>query len=519
MHGDVCPPVASTSHLNLTSYLRTLHHSAGVASVKMGENDASDRDPLPRPFGTYTLLRRIGMGGMGTVYEALQAQPKRRVALKLIRPDQVSEELLRRFAIEVQALGRLRHLGIASIYEGGNIDTAIGQQPYFVMELVEGLPLDEYVYKYRVGIRECVTLMTRVADALHHAHQQDVIHRDLKPANILVDESGQPKILDFGVARLIGSERPLNATAISRTEVGILLGTLPYMSPEQTEGDPDHFDQRSDVYSLGVIAYKLLAGRLPYQFSSGFIEAINIIHENTPERLGDIDERLRGDLETVVAKALAKERDQRYQTAQGFADDLRRVLSGRPVSVVPATLDAKVRRWTMRQENIRQAGWVGVIGCGLVAAFNFVWAIIGAVAWFWWMPVLPRDIRYTEFMLNTTGWTVALAVLAWVSWRAMKGHVLAMWVALISGFLLSGFTASVLFRFSSYDGGGILRDPVLRVSNYMLFAPLAFLGALTMLLALITALRLGQWDRPVIEPARPDQLRRLLRARDTTASL
>jgi len=144
--------------------------------------DKAGGESFPRQIGTYQILRRIGRGGMGAVYEALQAQPQRRVALKLIRSDQMSDELRRRFSIEVQALGRLHHDGIARIYEGGTSDIGFGAQPYFVMELVEGLPLDDYISKQRVGIRECVTLMMRVAEAVHHAHQQNVIHRDLKPA-------------------------------------------------------------------------------------------------------------------------------------------------------------------------------------------------------------------------------------------------------------------------------------------------------------------------------------------------
>jgi tRNA A-37 threonylcarbamoyl transferase component Bud32 len=460
--------------------------------------DAADREPFPRQIGSYTLLRRIGTGAMGAVYEALQAQPQRRVALKLIRSDQMSEELLRRFSIEVQALGRLSHDGIARIYEGGTADTSLGRQPYFVMELVDGLPLDKYVAEHHVGIRECLTLMMRVAEAVQHAHHQDVIHRDLKPANIVVDEAGQPKILDFGVARMVGAERPSAAVA-TRTQVGVLLGTLPYMSPEQTEGDPEHFDQRSDVYALGVITYKLLAGELPYRFEGGFIEAISIIQETTPKRLGDIDARLRGDLETVVSKALAKERKHRYQTAQGFADDLRRVVNGLPISVASATVGASVRRWTMREEHIRQAGWAGVIGYSLVALFNFIGILFGAIAWFWWPPFLPRDIRYPEFVLNATGWTVSLALLAWVNWRVMHRHVPSMWLALISSVLLSGFTASVLFGLNSYDSGGSIRDPLLRVALYVLFTPLAFLGVLMSVLALVTSYRLRQWDRPVID--------------------
>jgi eukaryotic-like serine/threonine-protein kinase len=437
---------------------------------------------------------------MGAVYEALQAQPQRRVALKLIRSDQMSEELLRRFSIEVQALGRLHHAGIAGIYEGGTADTSLGPQRYFVMELVDGLPLDEYVSKHHLGVRDCLRLMVQVAEAVHHAHQQDVIHRDLKPANILVDESGQPKILDFGVARIVGTERP-SAAVVTHTQVGVLLGTLPYMSPEQTEGDRDHFDQRSDVYALGVITYKLLSGRLPYRFTGGFIEAISIIQETTPERLGDIDERLRGDPETVVSKALAKERKQRYQTAQAFADDLRRVVNGLPISVAPATLGAKIRRWTMREENIRQAGWAGVIGSCLAGLFNFVWAVIGAVAWFWWPPLLPRDIRYMDFMLNTTGWTLFLVLLVGVHWRVTRRHIPSMWLALSTNVFLSVFTASVLFGFVSYDGGGGLRDPLPRTVLYIVFTPLAFLGVLISLLSLITAYRLRQWDQPVIDTA------------------
>jgi len=462
--------------------------------------DPANREPFPRQIGPYTLLRRIGIGAMGSVYEALQARPQRHVALKLIRSDQMTEELLRRFSIEVQALGRLHHPGIAGIYEGGTADTGAGAQPYFVMELVDGVPLDECVSTHHVGIRDCLTLMIQVAEAVHHAHQQDVIHRDLKPANILVDESGQPKVLDFGVARLIGTERQSTALA-TQTQVGVLVGTLPYMSPEQTERDPDHFDQRSDVYALGVITYKLLAGRLPYRFTGGFIEALSVIQETTPERLGDIDERLRGDLETVVSKTLAKERKHRYQSAQAFADDLRRVVNGRPISVVPTTFGARIRRWTMREENIRLAGWAGVIGYSLVALFNFVDMMFGVIAWFWWPPFLPRDIRYSEFMLYTAGCSVALALLAWVNWRVAHKHVPSMWLALASSILLTGFSASLLFGLNTYDVAGALRDPVLRVALYMLITPLAFLAVLMSVLALLTTYRLRQWDRPVIPPS------------------
>ena len=439
---------------------------------------------------------------MGAVYEAMQSQPQRRVAVKLIRSDQMSEELLRRFSVEIQALGRLCHPGIARIYEGGTTTPTTtadpAPQPYFVMELVDGVPLDEYVSTHRIGLRDCIRLMVRVVEAVHHAHAQDVIHRDLKPANILVDRAGQPKILDFGVARMVSAERV--SAAAAPTRFGAIVGTLQYMSPEQAEGDPDHFDHRSDVYGLGVIMYKLLTGRLPYQFAGGFIEAVSIIHETTPTRLGDIDERLGGDLEAIVNKALSKQREHRYQTAQAFADDLQRVAGGRrPIAAGRATFAAAVRRLTVREDNIRQAGWAGVIGYGLVALFELLWVGIGVAAWFW-PTVLPRDLRYTEFMLNITVWTASLAALSWISWRAARGHLASMWLALVASVLLTTFCASVLF-FNSYDFAGVLRDPLVRVAVFMLYTLLALLAVLTTSLSLATIYRLRQWDRPVAQPA------------------
>jgi tRNA A-37 threonylcarbamoyl transferase component Bud32 len=458
-------------------------------------------DSVPSQIGTYRIIREIGRGGMGAVYEALQAQPQRRVALKLIRADQMSDELLRRFSVEVQALGRLGHVGIARIYEGGTTVTGAGSQPYFVMELVDGLPLDEYVATQHIGVRQCVRLMATVAAAVHHAHQQDVIHRDLKPANILVDATGQPKILDFGVARMVGTER-FSAALATHTEVGAIVGTLQYMSPEQAEGDPDHFDQRSDVYALGVILYKLLAGRLPYRFAGGFIDAVNVIQGATPERLGDIDSRLRGDLERVVDRALAKERQHRYQTAQVFADDLQRVTDGRPISVPGGTPRTRLRRWTMREENIRQAGGAGTVGYGLVALFELAWLVIGGLAWFWWPPLLPHDLRYGEFMINMVAWTVVLTSLAWVNWRAAHAHGPSMWAALAANIVLTALTVSVLF-FNSYDFGGVMRDPLIRAAVFMFYTLLALLGVLLSSVALLTSRRLREWDRPVVAGVAP----------------
>jgi serine/threonine protein kinase len=262
---------------------------------------------LPETIGRYRVLRMVGEGGMGSVYEAEQDHPRRAVALKVIRPGLTSPELLRRFERESQALGRLQHPGIAQIYEAGTADTGFGPQPYFAMEFILGQTLKEHVTAHQLQTRQRLELVARICDAVQHAHERGLIHRDLKPGNILVDPTGQPKILDFGVARLTDG----HAQATQQTDVGQLVGTLAYMSPEQVLGDPLELDTRSDVYALGVILYELLAGRLPYTTSNRLHEAVQAIREEDPRRLSSISRNYRGDIETIVAKTLEKDKAHR----------------------------------------------------------------------------------------------------------------------------------------------------------------------------------------------------------------
>ena len=201
---------------------------------------------------------------MGAVYEAEQENPHRTIALKVIRAGYASGEMPRRFDNDAQALGRLQHPGIAQIYEAGTAETPFGRQPYLAKELIRGQTLLDYCDPAQLGSRQWLEVMAKICDAVQHAHQRGLIHRDLKPANILVDESGQPRILDFGVARLTDAD----ANATRQTNVGELLGTLAYMSPEQVVADTDDVDTRSDVYALGVILYELLAGKGPYPIES-----------------------------------------------------------------------------------------------------------------------------------------------------------------------------------------------------------------------------------------------------------
>ncbi len=307
---------------------------ANPAYISDADSPAEDVNWLPRRIGHYEIVRVVGEGGMGVVYEARQENPARTVALKVIRPGLASRHVLRRFQYEAAMLGRLQHPGIACIYEAGTAEIGgergpTTRQPFFAMEFVRGKSLNAHASDRKLSIRERLQIVARICDAVQHAHQKGVIHRDLKPRNILIDASGQPKILDFGIARAVDASA---RTATWETHAGQLIGTLPYMSPEQVVGDPAEIDTRSDVYALGVILYELLSGRPPYDVDSKSLpEAARVIHDQQPPRLGSINRNLRGEIETIVAKALEKDKTHRYQSVLALAADVRRFLAGEPI--------------------------------------------------------------------------------------------------------------------------------------------------------------------------------------------
>ena len=335
----------------------TMSDTAATCAEAMTVTDAA----RPARIGRYRIIRLIGEGGMGAVYEAEQDQPRRTVALKVIKPGLAGPELLRRFAQEAQALGRLQHPGIAQIYDAGTADTGYGSQPYFAMEFIRGASLREYADGHHLGLPERLELMVKICEAVHHAHQRGLIHRDLKPGNIIVDETGQPKILDFGVARVTDSD----TQATLQTDVGQLVGTLNYMSPEQVLADPLDIDTRSDVYALGVILYELLAGRLPYQISKRLHEAMQTIREEDPSRLSTIDRRYRGDVETIAAKALEKDKTRRYSSAAERAADITRYLKDEPIVAQPPTASYQLRKFARRHKAL--VGGVAAVFVVLVA--------------------------------------------------------------------------------------------------------------------------------------------------------
>ncbi|MGH9578762.1 MAG: serine/threonine-protein kinase, partial [Terriglobales bacterium] len=351
---------------------------------------------LPEWIGSYRVLGLLGEGGMGVVYRAEQSNPRRLVALKVVRPGAATPAMLRRFELEAQVLGRLQHPGIAQIHEFGVGDVFFSgvcaeRKPFFAMELVDGPTLLEYARKKALSCRERLMLLARVCDAVQYAHQKGVIHRDLKPANILVAEQGsgfrvqgsaertpdhsplttsatggsadsdgghrlpQPKVLDFGVARAAGGEFP---TLTLATGDGQILGTLAYMSPEQVRGDGGQIDTRSDVYALGVILYELLAGRLPYDLSTkSLFEAARYICEVEPPRLRSIIYSLGREIDAISAKALQKDKTRRYQSAGDLGNDLRRYLAG---DTVEARRDSAM--YVLRKTLRRYRGAAAVVG-------------------------------------------------------------------------------------------------------------------------------------------------------------
>ncbi len=335
---------------------RLLDAQGATLGVEMPSKTLADGPP---EIEGYTLRRLLGTGGMGAVYEAVQAQPRRRVAIKVISSGVLSEQLLKRFEREADALGRLAHPGITQVHEYGLIESEHGARPFLVMELVEGARLDEYADRSKLSVEGRLELLARLCDALHHAHDRGVVHRDLKPANVLVTPGGQPKILDFGVARFTGHDARLITL---QTETGQLLGTAAYMSPEQTEANPDAIDARSDVYTLGVLLFELLTGRLPHDVQRvPLFDALRMIREDDPTRVTEVEPRISSEVSTIVEKSLERDPARRYQSAESLGADIRRYLASEPILARPPNTLYQLQKFARRNKPVVVATCVVVI--------------------------------------------------------------------------------------------------------------------------------------------------------------
>ncbi len=326
------------SEPDLLEELRSLlRYHETVASHHVAPPQPLEHSLIGSTIGGCRILRHLGSGGMGVVYEAEQDHPHRHVALKILRPGISSKHMLARIEHEAELLGRLCHPGIARIYGSGSFDDGHGGVPYFIMELIErALPLTEYADRHRLDARERVQLMSQICDAIQHGHDRSVIHRDLKPGNILIDEHGDPRIIDFGVATTgAGADSPL--TRLTRDEQ--MIGTLQYMSPEQVDSKHKQVDVRTDVYGLGAVLYELLSGHPPIDLDGMPLpEAAKAICDTAPRPLSSIDRTLRGDLETVCRTAMAKEPSRRYKSAMAMGNDLQRWLHFEPITARPPSM-------------------------------------------------------------------------------------------------------------------------------------------------------------------------------------
>jgi len=353
---------------------RTLPPDPDATQIGDLGSAAAPPDNVPRRIGRYRPLRILGRGGMGVVYEAEQDEPRRRVALKVIRPELATDDLQRRFAHESVFLARLQHPGIAQVYEAGTAPTERGPVPFIAMELVEGLPLDTWVQDQKPDRPARVELMIRLCDAVQHAHQRGLIHRDLKPGNVLVDTRGRPRVLDFGVAR--PHDADLETSLV--TTHGELVGTLAYMSPEQLAGDPDDIDTRSDVYALGVILYQLLADRPPLDLAGRSLEEVlRSVREVDPPSLASHDPQLAGDLSIITATAMAKDRTQRYASANGLRADLQRFLDDQPIAARPPSTIYQLKKFTRRHRPL-VFGVVGVAAALVLGVVISTWQAVRA---------------------------------------------------------------------------------------------------------------------------------------------
>ncbi|MEP0843595.1 MAG: serine/threonine protein kinase [Phycisphaerae bacterium] len=343
---------------------------AGGSALAAGGPVASDARTDAERVPGYRIIREIHRGGQGVVYEAVQLSTRRTVALKMLLEGAYAGARARwRFEREVKLIAALRHPNIVVIHDSG----ITAGHYFFAMDYVRGQPLDTHVRLAAPPLREVVRLFRQICDAVAYAHRRGVIHRDLKPSNVLLNESGTPFVLDFGLAKITGEDiQESRAPAVS--VAGHLMGTVRYMSPEQTLGVPEAVDVRTDVYSLGVMLYEVLTGTAPYATNADLAMTFRNIRDQDPPRPSRIRREINSDLETIILKAMAKEPERRYQSAGELAEDLGAWLDGRPIAAKSTSSLYVIRKLAIRHsfESLTLFALIAaMIGFGGVSFYYF----------------------------------------------------------------------------------------------------------------------------------------------------
>jgi serine/threonine protein kinase len=479
----------------------------GLAAKKAaGEGYFTDRELetgdsglnlVGRQLGSYAILSLLGAGGMGEVYRARDTTLGRDVALKIL-PESVTHdaERLTRLHREAQVLAALNHPHIGAIYGVGEVD---GQQ-FLILELIEGETLADRLAKRPPTIAQALRIAKQIAEGLEAAHQKGIIHRDLKPANIALTVDDHVKVLDFGLAKVVveptGDDLATSQIVTSPamlSAVGVTPGTVSYMSPEQTEGVPNSLGPASDIYTLGAITYELLAGRLPYDLTGKTNQqAFTIIRHQAPARLTHLHWCLRGDVESVVRKALEKDKAKRYQSPREFAEDLSRLLRSEPISAKARNSWVKLLRWSLQEERIGQLGLAQAFLYGVLSLVHVFWALV---------PETTPEVNGVRLSIYMMVSAVVMAIMAWLSCLVAQKRVRPMWFALAGSMGLFIFSGLVLMDVVSYDAAGGLRDPGAKWLVFMLETPLALLSVLLNVLALTVFFFLQHWEKPAYTTA------------------